>query len=296
MKLGLLHPGQMGVSVGAALLQNQHQVLWLTAERSAATSKRAQQAGFTSVASLLELVERSDALISVCPPAAAAEVAEQVAGLGFSGVYVDANAVAPQTATALGAAFAERYVDGGIIGPPALQPGTTRLYLAGPRAGEVAGWFAQGALQAIAMQAPVGAASALKMGYAGYTKGLSALLLATQALAQQYDVADWLESEWQQSLPGTTDRLDRAALNSAPKAWRFAGEMREIAATYAAAELPSGFHLGAAELYERLVSLKDQSNLSTAQVVATLLEKSPKNSSHESSGAEQSSRQDPADD
>lgn len=271
MNIGLLHPGQMGVTVGTALLQNQHQVLWVADQRSAATTSRAQQAGFASVGSLEALVQRGEALISVCPPAAAYEVAEQVAGLGFAGLYVDANAVAPQTATKLGSIFAERFVDGGIIGPPARERGTTRLYLSGEGADEVAAWFTRGALQAVAMDAPVGAASALKMSYAGYTKGLSALLLATQALAESYDVADWLDLEWQQSLPGTADRLERAALGSAPKAWRFAGEMLQIAASYEQAGLPSGFHLAAAQLYERLAPLKDQTNLSATQVVATLL-------------------------
>lgn len=274
MNIGLLHPGQMGVTLGMALRQNAHEVLWVADQRSAATASRAQQAGFTSVDSLLALVQRAEALICVCPPAAAASVAEQVAGLGFTGLYVDANAVAPQTAASIKAGFAERFVDGGIIGPPAIKPGTTRLYLSGAQAPEVAAWFTQGALQAVAMDAPVGAASALKMSYAGYTKGLSALLLATQALAEHHAVGPWLAAEWQQSQPGTQKQLDRAAQNSGPKAWRFAGEMREIAASYEQADLPTGFHLAAAQLYERLAPLKDQSELSTAQVVGMLLESS----------------------
>lgn len=275
MKIGLLHPGRMGVTVGMALRQNAHEVLWLADQRSAATAGRAQQAGLTSVESLLALVQRSEALICVCPPAAAAKVAGQVVALGFTGLYVDANAVAPQTAMGIGANFAERFVDGGIIGPPAVKPGTTRLYLSGAQAPEVAAWFTQGALQAVAMDAPVGAASALKMSYAGYSKGLSALLLATQALAEHHAVTPWLAAEWEKSQPGTADRLERAALGSAPKAWRFAGEMREIAASYDHADLPTGFHLAAAQLYDRLAPLKDQSELSTAQVVAMLLESSP---------------------
>lgn len=272
MNIGLLHPGQMGVTVGLALLQNQHQVLWLSDQRSAATTNRAQQAGFTAVELMSTLLQDSDALISVCPPAAAQQLAEQVAALGFSGLYVDANAVAPQTATHLGEIYADRFIDGGIIGPPAFEPGTTRLYLSGIQAGEVASWFTRGALQAIAMDAPVGAASALKMSYAGHTKGLSALLLATQALAEHYDVADWLAAEWQQSQPSTPAQLERSAQGSAPKAWRFAGEMREIAASYDHAGLPSGFHLAAAQLYEGLAPLKDQTKLGVAQVVATLLD------------------------
>lgn len=271
MKIGLLHPGQMGVTVGAALLHNAHEVLWVPQGRSSASHQRAEGAGFTSCQSLAELVQASDAVISVCPPSAATEVASQVAQLGFAGLYLDANAIAPQTAVALGSGFADRYIDAGLIGPPALKSGTTRLYLSGPHAADAAAWFAEGALQAVAMDTPIGSASALKMSYAGYTKGLSALLLATQALAESYDVADWLAAEWGQSLPGTEDRVARAAAGSAPKAWRFAGEMREIAATYAAADLPSDFHQGAAQLYDRLAPLKDQTKLSTEQVMAILL-------------------------
>ena len=137
-----------------------------------------------------------------------------VAAERFRGLYVDANAVAPATARAageiVGAAGAE-LVDGGIIGPPPREAGTTRLYLAGPRAGEVASLFKGTALEAIVMPGDVGTASALKMAYAAWTKGSSALLLAVRALAIREGVDGALRAEWERSQPGLDARSESAA-------------------------------------------------------------------------------------
>jgi 3-hydroxyisobutyrate dehydrogenase-like beta-hydroxyacid dehydrogenase len=206
------------------------------------------------------VVAISDVVLSVCPPGSAADVARLVAGARFGGLYVDANAVAPATAREVGrivgGAGAE-FVDGGIIGPPPREPGTTRLYLAGPRAGEVAGLFKGGALDAIVLPGEVGTASALKMAYAAWTKGSSALLLAVRALAIREGVDDELGAEWEMSQPGLGARSEAALTGNARKAWRFVGEMEEIAATFAAAGLPAGFHEACAAVYARLGRYKD---------------------------------------
>ena len=183
---------------------------------------------------------------------------------------MDANAVAPTTAVTLSRHFGDRFVDGSIIGPPAQQADSTRLYLSGACADEVAAWFSAGLLQAIAMGKPIGAASALKMCYAGYTKGLSALLLSAQALAQANQVQDWLSREWDLSLPGLNERAQASALGTAPKAWRFTGEMREIAEAYAAAGLPSQFHQAAEQVYQRMAPLQHESDVTHARVLALL--------------------------
>jgi hypothetical protein len=246
----------MGASIGQALLASGHAVLWVAAGRSVETQARAVE--FEACQTLETLLGRVDALISVCPPHAALTQGEAVRALGFSGLYVDANAVAPATAARLGALFDAAYVDGGVIGPPAKQPGTTRLYLSGPRAREVAHWFHAGALQAIALDGALTAASTLKMAYAAYTKGSSALLLAVNALASRGGVRDALLREWDLSQPELTARSERTARATAPKAWRFVGEMDEIAATFRAMDLPDGFHVGAAEIYQAMAALKDQ--------------------------------------
>ena len=103
----------------------------------------------------------------------------------------------------------------------------------------------------------VGAASALKMAYAAWTKGTSALLLAVRALAIREGVDDALRAEWDRSQPGLGARSEAALAGNVRKAWRFVGEMEEIAATFAAAGLPPGFHEACAALYDRLGSYKD---------------------------------------
>ena len=137
--------------------------------RGPETCSRAKEAQLTDVGSLPSLVEQSDIILSVCPPHAATQLAKTVAALQFSGIYVDANAVSPATSRdvqqiveAAGATF----VDGGIIGPPALKRGSARLYLSGSGAVRVAACFAQGPLEARVIDGLPGAASALKMTYA----------------------------------------------------------------------------------------------------------------------------------
>ncbi len=259
MKFGILHPGAMGVTVAAAAAQNVEEVLFASQQRSAATLQRAKDAKLVDIQTLDALVQGSDLILSVCPPANAVEVAEAVAARGFAGIFVDANAVSPATARRLESVFAGTadFVDGGIIGPPALRPGTTRLHLSGARAAEVARCFAAGPLDAFVVQGPAGAASALKMVFAAWTKGSSALLSATYAVAVAEGVDAELIGEWEKSVPDLPARLVGTAVAVAPKAWRFEGEMREIAETFRAAGLPPGFFEAAAEIYGRMASFKD---------------------------------------
>jgi hypothetical protein len=124
--VGLLHPGEMGASIGAAVRRAGVEVLWVSAGRRPATRRRAQAADLTDAGALPALVARSGLVLSVCPPQAAIQVAGAVAALGFGGIYVDANAVAPTTARALGViverAGGGRFVDGDLIGGP-VRPG-----------------------------------------------------------------------------------------------------------------------------------------------------------------------------
>ena len=259
--LGLLHPGAMGASVGAALVGRGRRVLWASEGRSAATRERAGAAGLEDGGSIDHLAEACGTLISVCPPDAALELAQRVAATGFGGVYVDANAVSPARGRAIGEAVlaggARSFVDGGIIGPPAWQPGIARLYLSGSEAASVAALFEGSPLEAIAIGPEPGAASALKMAYAAYTKGTSALLAGILALAEREGVAEALRGEWAISQRELAANGEGRALGSAAKAWRFAGEMEEIADTFAGADLPDGFHRAAAEIFRRLSEFKD---------------------------------------
>lgn len=239
MIVGLVHPGEMGAAVGDQLAANGHEVLWASAGRSAET--RARATAFRDVETVEALARQSDVVLSICPPHAALDVARAVQET--AGLYVDANAISPATAREIGALHAE-FVDGGIVGGPPREPGT-RLYLSGARAAEVASLFAGSLLETRL----VADASALKMAYAAWSKGTAALLLATREVARHFAVDEALAAEWADSVPGLHERLERAQRSAAKKGWRWAGEMDEIADTFAAAGQPEGFHRAAAEVY-----------------------------------------------
>jgi len=241
--VGLLHPGEMGAAVGAVLRGQGMRVVWASDGRSEETRARAEGAGLEDAGSVAE-VAHSDLVLSICPPHAALAVARSLQG--FRGVYVDANAVSPATAAQVGQVVGE-FVDGGIVGPPPRQAGTTRLYLSGAQAESVAGLFRGSALEARV----VSSASAVKMAYAAWTKGTAAMLLATRELARREGVEEALLEEWDLSQPELPDRHARAERSAQTKGWRWVGEMEEIAASFEAADLPGGFHRAAAEVYRR---------------------------------------------
>ena len=255
--VGLLHPGEMGAAVGRCLTGQGHTVLWASEGRGPATAARA--AGFDDVGTVHAVAARADVILSVCPPHAALAVASAAAG--FRGLYVDANAISPATVRELASiAGTGGFVDGGIIGLPPVEPGRTRLYLSGSRAPEVAALFTGSPLGAHVITAepgagsapaPAGAASALKMAYAGWTKGTSALILAIRAMARAEGVEDTLLAEWALSQPALAARSEQAARSAATKGWRWIAEMEEISATMTADGLPGGFHQAAAEIYRR---------------------------------------------
>jgi 3-hydroxyisobutyrate dehydrogenase-like beta-hydroxyacid dehydrogenase len=272
--IALLHPGEMGAAIGAGLAARGHRVVWAAAGRSAATRRRAESCGLEAVDTLAHAVQTAEIVLSVCPPHAAMELARAVAASGFGGIYIDANAVSAESTRAIGGlveAAGARYVDAGIIGPPPLAGASVRLYLCGSRAGEIAPLFEGGIMQAIALDGPIGAASALKVCYAAWNKGATALLAGIRALAGHDGVDAALLAEWNISLPGMAQRSEMVR-SSARKAWRWIAEMEEIAASFEAAGLPAGFHLAAADIYRRLEHFKDAAKPpALAEVKAALL-------------------------
>ena len=244
--VGVLHPGEMGAAVAAAL--REHAVLWASAGRSEATAERARAAGLEDAGDIGELCRRCQILLSICPPHAAVDVAR--AASGFTGIYVDANAIAPDTAREI-AKLQPSFVDGGIVGPPPGRPGTTRLYLSGAESEQIAALFAGTNVDARVLSAEPGAASALKAAYAGWTKGSAALLLTVRELARAEGVEDALLEEWRLSIPELAERLAGAERSAHRKGWRWIGEMEEIAQSMAAQDLPAGFHEAAAEVFRR---------------------------------------------
>ncbi len=260
----------MGATVGGAAVAAGGRVMWSSDGRGEATRGRADVSGLEDVGSLNALMDQSDVLISVCPPAAAIAVASEAAKRGFASIYVDANAVAPATAREIAAIVEEAgalFVDGGIVGPPTMSSGTTRFYLSGAQPEVVAALFDGSVLEAITIEGGAGAASALKTCYAAWTKGAAALLIAIRALAHAEGVETPLLNEWSISQQGLEQRSDNAVSENTVKAWRFAGEMREIADSFAADGLPPGFHEAAAEVYGRLAGFKDRDPAPTVQDV-----------------------------
>ena len=273
MRVLVLHPGAMGASIAAAVSSAGHEVIGVASGRSRATIDRAREAQITLVETLEEAMNRVDVVLSICPPEAALDVAHEVQATGYDGIYVDGNAISPETAAAIGELFDNNFVDGGIVGPPAWRAGATRFYLSGAMAKDVVVLFADSLVTARAISGGAGAASAVKMCYAAYTKGSSALVLAIRALAEDNGVTETLLAEWDISQKGLRDSSERSALGTSPKAWRFAGEMREIATTFDAAGLPNGFHLAAAEIYERMAHFKNDDPARLEQVIEALLTK-----------------------
>jgi 3-hydroxyisobutyrate dehydrogenase-like beta-hydroxyacid dehydrogenase len=245
VRVGLLHPGEMGAAIGALLVASGHEVLWLPRGRSEETAQRAVAAGLTSA----ENLEGADVILSVAPPRAALDIARSMQGT--RALVIDANAVSPMTAARIGELLGDRWVDGGIVGPPPTEAGTTRLYLSGNHASEAAQLFADTNLEPVILNGSPVAASALKMAYAAWTKGSAALLLSAVASARATGVEEALRAEWSRSQPKLEARWQGASASAAAKGWRWVGEMNEIAATYVAADLPPGFHEAAAEMFDR---------------------------------------------
>jgi 3-hydroxyisobutyrate dehydrogenase-like beta-hydroxyacid dehydrogenase len=261
--VALLHPGNMGATIGAAAATSGARVIWVSHQRSPATRERAKRAGLIEVENLAKAVRESDVILSVCPPDAAVDLARSVAEHNFNGVYVDANAVSRATAEEIGSIVTKAgasFVDGGIIGAPVKQAGTTRLYLSGGRAAEVAKLFAASMLDARPIGPAPGAASALKVVYAAWTKCSDGLVLAIRALAAIEGVDQALSEEWSISQPDLARKSTRAAAVAAPKAWRYVGEMKEIAESFEAAGLTPGFHNAAADIWGRLAPFKDRTD------------------------------------
>ncbi|MEW5940998.1 MAG: DUF1932 domain-containing protein [Chloroflexota bacterium] len=275
MNIGILHPGEMGISVAASVKNGGHEVFWVSEGRSEKTRERAERHGLIHARSLDKLCRTCSIILSVCPPHAAEEVARQVVGADFKGLYLDANAISPQRSRAIGEmlrAAGVDFVDGGIVGGPAWERGETWLYLSGPRAEEVAACFANGPLETKIIGKEIGKASALKMCYAAYTKGTSALLSAILAAAEQYHVRSELNQHWDMDDPEFAAQVERRVRRVTAKAWRFASEMEEIAATFAATGLPSGFHESAAEIFRRIAHFKDSPTLPELNEVLTSLQ------------------------
>ena len=167
-----------------------------------------------------------------------------------------------------------QFVDGSVIGGPAWEAGGTFMYLSGKDAEAIRDCFQSGPLETKIIGDEAGRASALKMCYAAYSKGTTALLAAVLAAAKAYDVSEELARQWDMDNPGFQEQVNRRVMRTSAKAWRFAGEMEEIASTFEEAGLPGGFHHAAAEIFRHMANVKPDGQDRLAQILAAILRRS----------------------
>jgi 3-hydroxyisobutyrate dehydrogenase-like beta-hydroxyacid dehydrogenase len=257
--IAIISPGDMGHAIGAVLRQHGLRILTNLQDRSARTAALAAQAGMIDVADDQTLVREADILLSVLVPAQATACAERVAAAVRAThttlLFADCNAISPRTVQSIEYLLREAgadVVDVGIIGlPPQAGRAETRLYVSGPAAERLKVLNEYG-LEIRAMGPTVGQASGLKMCYASVTKGLTALASEALTAGRALGLADVLTDELRDSQGALFQWFERQIPSMPPKAYRWVGEMEEIARTFADLDLPPQMLEGAAALY-RLV-------------------------------------------
>lgn len=254
MKIGVVHPGSMGAALATALA-GAHEVLWSSDGRSSATASRARSASMTEVRDLGELAERSDIVVSICPPNAAIDVAKQVAQVRTSDLlYIDANTIAPETVRRIADMFEPgAVVDAAVTGSPRLDLGATVLWLSGSRAVVAEELFVGSPVSTRIVGAEIGQASAFKM-----CAGLRSKVIPA-VWATLIDAAKAFGPEVEESVRGhladighDLSEQEAKIAERAPKAWRWTGEMAESAKAMAEVDMPTGFSAAASETYRRI--------------------------------------------
>ncbi len=257
--VALIGTGEMGSAVGRRLRQTGVRVLTELKGRSEQSAQRAADAGLEIIDDDQYLVDEASFILSIVPPGVACIVAERFRAPLVSSlhkpVFVDCNAIAPSTVRRVETILSDtgcRFVDAGIIGGPPSADDLTkgpRFYASGPNAQMFASLAHRG-LDIAVLQAPVGAASALKLSYAGLTKGFTALGAAMIAAAARDHLDSALRAELARSQPDMLMRLERFIPAMFPKAYRWVAEMEEIAKFTGEESRGAAIYLGAARLYE----------------------------------------------
>jgi 3-hydroxyisobutyrate dehydrogenase-like beta-hydroxyacid dehydrogenase len=271
--VGILHPGSMGAAVAACAATNASAVLWCEAGRSTASAARADQFGLTPVATLSELLDRSDIVISLCPPAAAEDLARDVAGHRFAGVYVEANAINPERTKRIAALLEHgaTVADGGVVGSPPVGGKTPTLYLSGPAdvTERLEALFVGTAVRTAVLGTEVGKASALKLAYASFQKTSRVLVALAVGMAREHGV----DQELIEVASRRTDSYlsePQYVAKTAARAWRWGPELEEAADALAAAGLPPEMLRAAASTLARWNDAKDDSSLTLTDALDRL--------------------------
>ena len=256
--LAVLMPGDMGHAVGHVLREHGHRVLTYLTGRSERTRGLAQAAGLEDAGDLNSLVGEADMILSILPPASALPQAQDVAkAMGEAGstpIYVDCNAISPVLTAKVGDVIEGAdapYIDGGIIGLAPGKGSPPRFYVSGADTAPMEALNGNG-IDVLALEGGVGAASGLKMCYAGLTKGRWTLQTAVLLTAEQLGLSEALREEFEFSQQSELESMKARVSRLPADSQRWIGEMEEIAATFADAGVPSGFHEGAAEIFRLL--------------------------------------------
>ncbi len=275
--IAIISPGDMGSGIGKVLVQDGYQVLTCLQGRSSLTKELALKSGFQDTPDMASLLSQTDCLISIVPPESALTVAQQVARQIKSAkprlIYVDCNAISPQTAQKVSEVIAGagvRFVDGGIIGSPPERRGLTRVYISGPDRSEVLELHGQN-MEFRDLGDKIGTASAIKMCYASQTKGTTALWLHTIITAQSLGVLDALRSEWSSSHPELWVRMEGNLPTVPHRAGRWVSEMKEIALAMEGIGLTQDTFQGAAAMYELVDSVFNQKGYSEGPPLEEIL-------------------------
>jgi 3-hydroxyisobutyrate dehydrogenase-like beta-hydroxyacid dehydrogenase len=258
--VGILHPGSMGAAVAAQLRRTGVRVLWDPAGRGPATVRRAHRAGLEAAGGMAELVERCDTVISLCPPAAAEDVAREVARHGPAGkAYIEANAVSPDRVRRIaGVLSGTAVVDAAVIGSPPGGGKQPRLYASGPSdtVSALECLFAGTDVRFHPLGEELGRASALKLAYTAYQKASRVLAAVAYGAARANGVADELLDIAGQR-PGSYLTEPDYIPKTAARAWRWAPELREAATLAAAAHLPDDLLHATAAVLTRWEDARD---------------------------------------
>jgi len=256
--VAVIAPGMMGSGVGKRLVENGIEVRTSLAGRSDATLARAKDAGMVGASD--EQIVGSDIILSIVPPGDALSLAERLApalrAAAKKPVYADCNALDPATVLRIARVVQETgapFVDGGIVGGPPRSGYSPKIYLSGEAAPHVAELTKYG-LEMPIQPGPIGAASAMKMSYAGITKGFTALGAAMMLAASRAGTAEDLKAELSSSQPALFGWLTRQVPNMYSKAYRWVAEMEEIAQFVGEDPAARKFYEGAAQLYERIAA------------------------------------------
>ncbi len=265
-RVALIGAGEMGAAIGRRLRECSARVMTSLKGRSAASIERVRHAGIEVIDDDHLLVRDADFVMSIVPPGVAVEVAQhwrdplQRAATGP--IFVECNAVAPATTRRIKEILrGMRFIDAGIIGGPPVA-GTQdpakgpRLYASGASANDLMR-LAKYGLDIAVLDAPVGAASALKLAYAGMTKGFTAIATAMLNAASREGLADALRAELVRTQPQFLARLEHSIADMFPKAYRWVAEMEQIAEFIGDDREGAAIYGGAARLYEWIASELD---------------------------------------